>query len=290
MMRLVKRLATNARAFGRAAFVLGLLLASCITFTWRSAEARLGEVLLGFGDELAQWQGGRAQSVPSALSINGLQLKVVTLTTGLSVRETLDHFEGLCRARSGVKIPTSAALTPATAAGGVFRQTAERQGVLACLDTGKPLDLGELSTRLSRVAAEGDLKALGELRYFLARRSGDQTTLLALWTEGPAPLRGLFPKTGDAPGIDPGAFPRLPSARRLLSAREHGQPYGLTLYETQQPAAGVEAWYQLRLRASGWAVEKADGSITARRGDRTVVVRARAGRGGLTVASVAELG
>lgn len=289
MKQALVRVGTKVRAFARATLVVALLAASLVTLTWRSAEARLGEVLTGFGDELMQWHGGRTQSSPRALSLNGLQLKLVTLTTRLSVGETLDHFDGVCRGRGGVRLPASAALSPATAVGAVFRRATDEQGVLACLDTGSPLDLSEVSARLSRVASEGDLKALGELRYFLARRSGEGTTVLALWTDGQASLRGLFPKTGDAPGSDPAAFPRLPGTRRLLSARELGQPYGLTLYETREPAETAVAWFERHLRAGGWAVEQAQGALTARRGQRTTIVQARTGRAGVVVVSIAEL-
>jgi hypothetical protein len=290
LTELGRSFARSPRAFIRAAFTLTMLVLAGITLSWRSAEARLSEVMLGFGDELVHWQGGRAQSTPRSLSINGLELKVVTLTTQLSVRETLDHFDSLCRRRGGVKLPASAALIPATTLGGVFRQDTERQGVLACLDTERPLELGELSARLARLGTQDDLKVLGELRYFLARRSGDRTTLLALWTEGAAPLRSLFPKTGDAPGRDPQGLPRFPGARRLLSAREHGQPYGLTLHETPKRAADVNAWYEQALRAAGWTIDSNGGSLTARRGDRTVLVRVRASSAGRTVVSLAELG
>lgn len=288
-MTLGRRFA-RPRAFARAAFTLAMLILAGITVSWRSAEARLGEVLLGFGDELMHWQGGRAQSMPRSLSINGLELKVVTLSTQLGVRETLDHFDGLCRRRSGVKLPASAALVSATTVGGVFRQDTDRQGVLACLDTERPLELGELSARLARLGTEGDLKALGELRYFLARRSGDRTTLLAFWTEGAAPLRSLFPKIGDAPGRDPEALPRFPGARRTLSARENGQPYSLTLYEAREHSGSLVAWYDEHLSTSGWRVERGNESLTARQGARTIIVRVLEARIGRTVVSVAELG
>jgi hypothetical protein len=43
--------------------------------------------------------------------------------------------------------------------------------------------------------------------------------------------------------------------RRVLSARGYGRPYGLTLYETAQLAASVQAWYEQSLRASRWVIE-----------------------------------
>jgi len=254
----------------------------------RSAEARVGEALLGFGDELSRWSAARPQSAPRAMTINGLELRLMTLTTQLSVAGALDHVQQTCR--GGLLAPALAGKLEASVLDGVFRQGTERQGVLACLDTGGALEVAELAERLSSVQESGNLNDLGKLRYVLARRSGAVTTLLVLWTEGDARLFDLFPKVGDAPGHELRDWPRPPGVRRLLSAAEHGQPYGMTLHDAgPESARALEAWYEAALTKAGWGVTRTQGGLRARRGERSVLLQVQTSSSGKTVITSAEL-
>jgi len=266
----------------------------CVTligsFLWlRSAEARLGETLVGFGDELSRWTAAHPQSGPRAMTINGLELRFMTLTTKLSVAGALDHFQQNCR--GGLHAPALAGKLEMTLLAGVFRQGTERQGVLACLDTGGVLEVTELAERLTRMQESGNLNDLGKLRYVLARRSGNTTTLLVLWTEGDARLFNLLPKSGDAPGHDLRDWPRPPGVRRLLSAAEHGQPYAMTLYDAEhQSARELEVWYEQALSKAGWSVTRTQGGLLARGGERSVLLHVKtSSSSGKTVITAAEL-
>jgi hypothetical protein len=276
----------------RAALCVGLLAALVLGLALRTARAEVNEKLLGFGAELAAWQSARLHSTPRRLSLNGLELGVVTASSAEGVRASLDRFHTLCKRRGGLAVP--AALRDRFPAGldGVLRQDADEEGFLACLDSGAPLEFEELVRRLEAFADTGDLQALGELRYVFARRSGETTTLLVFWSEGSAPLAQLFPSQGDAPGRDPEGVPRAPGSRRLLSAAEHGAPYSAAVYaiEGQSPEA-LGAWYREAFEAQGWSLSSgSDPSVlVVRRAERTVLVKVAPARDGRLFVTVSEL-
>jgi hypothetical protein len=285
--RRVRRVLGRIAAIGRAAAVLLLIVIASVTFLIRSAEARAGEALLGFGRELAAWADAHRQSGTRVLSINGLQLELMTVTTSLDVKHALDHFHQICRQRGGVQeSPSQAARSFET----VLRKEAEHQGVLACVDTDGPLNVIELTKRLEQFSKSGNLADLGKLRYVLARRTGETTTLLVLWTDGDAQLLGLMPETGDAIGRDPNEFPRAVGLRRVLSAAEQGAPYSLTVYDAgKQAPSGLANWYLTDLTRRGWSVSRTGDRIAARKGNRSVVLSIRSVKSGKTAVSVAEL-
>ena len=280
---LVRRLA----AFARAAAVLALVVAACAACLIRSAEARAGEVLFGFGRELAAWTDAHPQSTTRVLSVNGLQLELMTVTTSLDVKHALDHFHDLCRKRGGVREP---APQKARSFDAVLRKEAEHEGVLACIDTDGPLGVAELTGRLERFSKSGNLAELGKLRYVLARRTGDTTTLLVLWTDRDAQLLGLMPASGDATGKDPNDFPRATGLRRLLSAAEQSAPYTLAVYDAgKQPPDGIVAWYEAELARRGWSVSRTGDRLLAQRASRSVILSVRTLKAGKTAVTVAEL-
>jgi hypothetical protein len=283
----------------RALFVLGLVLAAVLLFGLRAAEAQGADALLGFGGELMRWTDTRMHSAPRRLSVNGLEFHLVTASTPLSVKDTLERLHGLCRIRGGIQMPEtllkgapSRSEPHSGLVDGTISRVAQHEGVLACLDTGGPLDLAELTRRLGQVSKSGDLSLLGELRYVVARREGDLTTALILWTEGAAPLLRSFPGTGDAPGQDPEGCPRPGRTRRLLAAQELGAPYSVTVYSVDgQEPAGLREWYAEALKGAGWTVRRQGGdrALIASRGGRQVMVHVGRGRAGRTTASVVEL-
>jgi hypothetical protein len=292
----LRRLGRTLVGLARAALVLASTFGVAFYVSLRSAEARAGEALLGFGSELLRWEGLRAHTRPRGLTVNGLELGLVAVSTELGVRETLDRFHALCTRRGAISPEAILGEARATdiserALGGVFRQESADEGVLACLDTAGPLELGELVRRLAKFTETGDLGAVGELRYVLARWDGEGTTALIVWTEGRADVLGMFPK-GDAPGRDPAGIARPTGSRRLLSAAEHGAPYAVTVYDADGRSAGdVIEEYVSGLSARGWSVQRLDGagSLIGRQGARTIVVRVAGTSRNKTLATVVEL-
>ena len=284
----------------RAAFVGTVIFGAVIAGGLSSAKARLGESLMAFGDEFARWTNGKLNSSEGRLNLNGVVIHRITVTTPLGVRETLDRLQQVCRERGGVENaeaslksdvgPSKGILSKL--ADGTYRHEGKSQGVLACIETGGPLRLTELVQRLQDFGRTGNLAAVGKLRYVLARREADVTSLLVLWTEGDAQLLQMFPQKGDAPGQDVPDVPRPEHARRLLSALEQGSPYAVTVYRAQgQSPASSREWYEHQLQSRGWRVSRAkdEGAIVARRAGRTVVVRSASKSPGSVTISVVEL-
>jgi hypothetical protein len=283
--------------FARASLVVAFLVCAALGLGLRNARAAFGERLLGFGTELTRWDAFRFDSPPRQVSVNGVELELVASSTALSVAHALDRLEGACTARGGIEGADQVSkllLEPRASAGGWLepriRRESDSEGIIACLDTGGPMSIQELTSRLQAFARTGDLNAVGALRYALAQRHGDRTSVLFIWTEGAVPLLQMFPKTGDAPGLDPKAVPRPDDSARLLSGAEHGAPYSFTAYRTH--AASPEAllaWYRNRLPASGFVVSDGpSGALWARQGERTLLIRAARARAGV-VSAVAEM-
>lgn len=292
-LRLKERLA----GFCRAALVVALLAFCTLGLTLRSARAALGEHLMGFGAEVAHWDGFRLSTTPRRLSINGAELELVVATTKLPVSDALDQIEAVCDQRGGVlgaeslpKLLAAPTRLSRSWLNGHVRQDSRTEGMLACMDTGMPLGVAELTTRLQAFAKSGDLHALGALRYATVRRTGNVTTVLFVWSDGALPLRQMFPKEGDAPGLDPASVPRPEGSQRLLSGIEHGAPYSMSVYRTRagSPSALLD-WYREALGSVGFRVtEAAEGALLARQGGRTLVIHAAKTRRGVA-AAVAEM-
>jgi len=270
----------------RAGFVLSLVVGALCALAIRSAEARVGESLRGFASELLSWKSAKFASAPRNLWLNGGELRFISASTELSVSETLDRVQGMCEQHGGlagaeqVLNAKRAALGSGSTAWlhGAFREESTTEGFLACLDTGGALGRSELARRIQRFAETGNLAELGQLRYVLARREGNTTSALLLWTEGDFPLLRMFPERGDAPGRDPLDLPRPRQAERLLSAVERDAPYSLTLYRVASAPAPALIDYLEELKRAGWSIApggRADAAV-ARHGDRTVIISIRA--------------
>lgn len=292
-----RKRASRLLAYARAAAVLLMVTLGGFGLGLRVARATLGERLLGFGSQLSRWQGFRLTTAPRTVSVNGAELNMVVASSSLPLRVALDRIEAVCDQAGGIdgaklvpKLLREASPVNQSWLKGHVRQESEHEGVIACLDTGGPLALGELTARLHAFAQSGDLNNVGAFRYATARRTGNVTTVLLIWVDGPLPLRVMFPRHGDAPGVDPAAVPRPPGSVRLLSGIEHGAPYSLTAYRTQ--AATPErllAWYRPTLRAAGFVVEDAKhGILIARQGSGTLLIQASSTHQGVT-AAIGEL-
>jgi hypothetical protein len=175
---------------------------------------------------------------------------------------------------------------------GVIRQEAKNEGFFACVDVGEGTTGERLLDRLLEFGKTQNLRSLGLLRYVLARRSADTTTLVILWTEGDANLSELFPKYADSPGRDLEGLPRPARGRRLLSAFEQGKPFGFTAYRIDgQSKAAVLARYQAALREQGWRLINAAGTLTvAERDGRKALIQITETRSGTVVVHLSDLG
>jgi len=278
------------------AILLGLLilvitLGSCL----HEAKARIGETLIAFGDQLAAWSNGKLDSKLGHLTVNGLRIHRVTATTPLAINDALDRLEHICTEHGGLQSPegflNGRSPSEQKLSRGTYRRVGNTEGVLACIDTERPLGPVELARRLEQFAKTGDLSAVGQLRYVLARNDGSVTSLLILWTDGSVPLLQMFPRSGDAPGRDVPDVPRPRDSDRLLSAADQTAPYTITVYRSRQASGALTLeWYTKALKERGWLVVGAKvGSLVARRGARTLLIRETQATSGFPTTSILEL-
>jgi hypothetical protein len=289
--------------------VLGLLVVVQLVAAalWlRAAHARASDALLSVGAELMKIEGASSDQPARSVFLNGITVHLRAATTDRDLHAVLDRFHSLCRTRTGVDAPQAvldklrsdtAKHAPSSALDGVLRAESDSAGAVACIDTGTQLSVPELTSRLQDFARSGDLSAVGDLRYVLARRVDGKTTVLTLWTEGSTPLLKMFPPEGDAPGRDPQGLPRAPGTRRLLSTWENGQPYSLALYTAVGSDIGaLRAFYLTALRTGGWSVRTGPSGTTsptspvvAQRGSQTILLRVASDSHGQPAISVATL-
>lgn len=291
----MKRLFGLLRIFFLSLSVLGVIA----LFTIRRAEAQFHESLNGFGKQLISIASYKPHSSPRTLFVNGLEFRVLTIETPLKIPEALDRFQGLCHSVSEVNLPNelsksldSSLPKPGFSRAGVVRQEAESEGYLGCLDVGAQQTGEGLLARLVDLNRSHNLASLGDVRYVLARRHSNLTTMIVLWTEGGLNLRQLFPKDSDAPGRDLDGFPRPNGSQRLLSAFEQTQPFALSTYRLKGKSEGeVVTEYERLLETRGWRVENIRKHVLkAEKDGRQVMVGTREKRSGVVTVSLSDLG
>jgi hypothetical protein len=289
------------RIFGiiRVAALSLLLTGVLLVVVLREGKAQLKEGLLGFGQQLMQLTSISPRSTPRKMSVNGLEVGILTATTALDTKEALNRFQALCNSVGQIDLPDSVrrklsdgALANGAIPDGVMRLEAGSEGYVACLDVGKGTAGEGLISRLVEFAKTGNLRSLGHLRYALARRGSAATTLVMLWTDGDARLGDLFPKTGDAPGRDLPGVPRPDAGRRVLSAFEDGKPFGLASYAIEgQSSEQVVAAFSSTVAKAGWRVRTTQqGSVVAEKAGRRVMILLTEPRPGQAILSIADLG
>lgn len=281
----------------RAAAVLLLIGAVATTALARRAEASFGEAIVNTSQELLSWYGSSAAEGPRRLTINGLQLDVLSASSSATIRELFDAFAKQCRAHSGFDISTKVARSlesrasasavdgnDSSALQGIFRKESESEGLILCLDTDRPMTPKDLLGRLTRYARSKDLSDFGKLRAMTARRTKGRTQALLMGSAGPMNLAQAFPKSGDVPGQEAPFIPRPPGSRRVLDSDAGPTANALHVYETEPRAPGtlaangasadlcakvpgIAAFYRRELVALGWRLSEGDtsGALMAER-------------------------
>jgi hypothetical protein len=214
------------------------------------------------------------------LLLNGARFVVRTETSLGSLASVLGAAHARCAERSllaprprvaenRLSARGAALVAQALAVDGVLDAERDGEGVVACVETneGKPpfSDPQELGRALAAAAESGDLSVLGSFRYVYARADRDgRTGQLELTSEGSLNVRQMFPKQGDAPGIDDAELPRPAGTRRVLSVvhevRQGIRAAALTGYESPQPASELRRAYATELRARGFDPRALEGN------------------------------
>lgn len=230
----------------------------------RGVRAEVQDLMLSVGSQMMQLGERMGAREPRTLHVNGAQIRLrVQHAADRSLEQVLDHFEARCRSRNGrfyeqLQSGRSKGRFHEEQLGlldGVLRVDGDEGGAVACLDVGEergsPRSILE---RAQRFAATGDASSFGNLRYVRAERRGEQGVFVVMmWTDGPLNIRSMFPREGDAPGVDFPGLPRPPAARRILSAWEEGEAPAINMYESTALAAEqLEQHYRSALPKNGW--------------------------------------
>ena len=209
----------------------------------RRARADATRVLMGIGAQMMRYANTVTQDDPRALVLNGQPLSFTSGTTHDSVSALLDEYGRRC-AQRGV-----------LGERGTLRQGDGVRGFVACFDAGHEVGPEEALERVRAFLTHKDLSEVGRFRYVYAERGIELTRFITFFADGPVMLDRLLPPEGDAPGRDVSGLERPPGTRRLLSAFEVGQPYGLVIYGGGSDGVDkVVAWYRERLPKAGWTI------------------------------------
>lgn len=267
-----KRLYRSARLRG-ALRVAGFLALANLTFTAFSlpqARASAEEAAKRSGIMLLEQLGPTLIGEPQVATINGQRMSLASKSTPLGVEQVLGRFQRYCQDNSGGlaqelnAIPAAAAALqklpeglrdPSTWLSSRQTQSDGKAGQVACVarqDNGGGLQ--GLKDRIMAFVESGDVAAIGDARYVVARRDevAGNTLVLAMWTEGSFNIPAMFPESGDAPGSDSRHVPRPPASRRVLSAEISDHPYALRMYDSPQTHAEVLTFYDQQLSARGY--------------------------------------
>lgn len=268
---MLKRLRTLPKVLRLAAF-LSCVCALVLAASARAVAQNAREGLLAFGHEMMRYAGNGSMGAERRLSVNGAEVRFATGSSEDSVRAVLEYYEARCAEHDGglaAQVEELQAGTRAAVAGALagraqrgrrspatLRGGGENQGFVACLDArGARFTVDELTRRLRRFGETGDVSDVGHLRYLYAERAENgRTRFIGFWSEGRLAVREMFPTTGDAPGGEIEGVVRAPGLRRLLLAREEGEPYGVAIYAGATDREQAERHYREAMTRDGWTL------------------------------------
>jgi len=130
----------------------------------------------------------------------------------------------------------------------------DRRGLVACFaDDDAEGGSSGAARRIGRFLSSGDLRALGKLRYVVAKKAkSGKTHVVTAWTDSSFDLTRLLPSEGDAPGSDADGMPRPVRARRLLTAGIEGVGHGVRIYESAATSKDVLSALDTSMPSLGW--------------------------------------
>lgn len=247
----------------RVTALLAATLVLCSTLTAYRARARGDELLQDAGTAMFFYARAQHIDAPRTLILNGVPLRLLSGSTKDSPAALLGSFRARCkrvaaRVDSDQRIQKTqrAQLSVLPAFDGVLQRSTPRGGYLACLDAGGPLSLRAFADRVRNFAQNGDLAAIGNLRFVWARTERGTTSYVALSTQGSVPLYAMFPSRGDAPGADHPSLPRPAGTRRTLSAWQENQAPMLATYAASVAPDVLLSRYRAQLEGAGFSVRE----------------------------------
>jgi hypothetical protein len=239
----------------------------------REARASVDDWLGGGGDMPAYFDDATARERPRTLRINGVELTVAAGAThdppGAVRRFYGDRFGD---ARHGYDLLARALRENGAPAEGrelnLLRLGDDERGMLAGVDFGGAPTADEVAARMGRVAATGDVGALGKLQMVMFERGSDGgTRYLDMWLKDGLSLDALVPADGDVDGDDLADVPRPAEARRTFAIAEVGRGEKLRAYRVRAASlVAVRDFYEGAMPGNGWRRDEAFARFAAARG------------------------
>jgi hypothetical protein len=223
------------RAFAGCAVAISLLA----TIAIEHVRARASELALDLGPVLLAYAGAARDEGHRTLLVNGARLELRTGVTSDSIDTVLTRQREHCG---------PAHTTP------IVRSQSALEGVLGCFVTA---DDASLANRLVTFAETGDLATLGELRATWVMNGDDERRYVLIAARDTVALSRMFPRKGDAPGVDVPGLPRPPEATRVLSSFQHGEAPMLVAYRSTLEVNALERLYIGSLETATRHVERA---------------------------------
>jgi hypothetical protein len=237
---------------------VGLLVGGRALYAATREDAfSLGHGLIGLSDLT-----GNAETV----WLNGERFHHAVSSSPFPLHEVLERVEEHCRSNPGAAASVLAELAgsdptrfdrhapPGALRNAVFREETAERGMVLCFVGGpKPTSAADWLAALRRFSQTRDLSSFGQLRYsFAESEEHGPTRVITLWADSGLNLSSLFPKTGDAKGSDSKVVPRPPRGRRVLSAGAEGMPFSVRSYESTEPVAATQSFYDAWMREHGY--------------------------------------
>lgn len=235
----------------RAALWVGLVAASLGTYSFAKA---------GQAEQKAKWNeiGKNLKPVlemlgsdPYRFTINGQSMWVSHQATDRSTRVVLDEFERHCdgKGESWSKLFPKQ-VTGKTEEFGVLRDEKAGEGFVLCFER---TEKKAFKARVDEFFGNADLGAFGKLRFGVATRVGNTTSVFGVLTEGPLSIDKLFvEQEEDVPGGDNPAIARPADAKRILVATVDNAPYALRAYESKKTPEDARSSYDADMEKLGW--------------------------------------
>lgn len=239
----------------------------------RDARASVDDWLGGGVGMPAYFDDDSARERPRTLRINGLELSVasgVTRDPPASVRRF--YGDRFADARHGYDLLARTLRENGGDASArelnLLRLGDDERGMLAAVDLGGAATADEVASRMGRVAATGDVGALGKLQMVMFERSADGgTRYLDMWTKDGLSLDALVPADGDVEGDDLADVPRPVESRRTFAIGEAGRSERLRGYRMKGASlVAVRDFYDGAMPGNGWRRDEAFGRFAAARG------------------------
>jgi hypothetical protein len=240
---------------------------TCICLLGAALSARAAWGAIGDGSLAVGRQMDALRDVlgsTKTLAFNGQPMNVSTAVVHAEIGTVLDRFQaecgqnlgGLSRLLGEFDDPHAVAINRVLRGGrapfGVLRVDDVNDGMVLCLLDYRYKEVSAV-TLLEEFSKTRDLSLFGDMMYVFAKKIDDERThVITTWTSGPFRALDLFPATGDAPGSDSDLIARPVASRRILSGIAADAPYGVRIYESDEPVETLFASFDQEMAARGW--------------------------------------